>query len=174
VEPFQAWFLSDDTKLVLYGAEPGRPARLFVLDLPRGTPRPLLPEGWTGGVPTPDGRFVTARGPGDSLTVLQPLDGGQAKAIPGITASDVILEFSQDGEAAFVAETRRRSVRLDLRTGRRSPWLYLSPPEPTGVVWHSDPTGIVWLWTSVHSSGRYYSYSYERLLSSLYMIEGLK
>jgi hypothetical protein len=28
--------------------------------------------------------------------------------------------------------------------------------------------------SSVHPSGRYYTYSYERLLSDLYMIEGLK
>jgi hypothetical protein len=126
----------------------------------------LLPEGWTGGVPTPDGRFVTAQAPDASLPLLHPLDGGEPKPIPGIRATDVILEFAADGTEAFVRETWRRWVRLDLRTGRRSPWVEPKPLDPTGMA-H-------WMASSVHPSGRYYAYSYERVLSDLYLIEGLK
>jgi hypothetical protein len=170
VEPFQARFLPDGRGLVLQGVEPGRPFRVFVQDLSQGTPRPALPEGWTGGVPTPDGRFITAQDPGGGLPVLQPLDGGEPRSIAGARASDVILQFDPEGRTAFVREScvaaNCRWVRLDLRTGQRSPWLDMTPPDRTGV------TGIINL--AVHPGGRSYAYTYERVLSDLYMIEGLK
>jgi hypothetical protein len=170
VEPIRARFLPDGTGLLLQGPEQGRPVRVFVMDLPQGTPRPLLPEGWTGGVSTPDGRFVTARAPGDSLTVLQPLDGGEQQPIPGIRAGDAVLEFSSDGGKAFVRESCSRTgcrfVQLDLRTGLRSAWLETTPTDLTGA------NGLVAI--AVHPGGRHYAYSSERVLSDLYMIEGLK
>ena len=171
VEPVWGTFLPDGKRLVLRGAEAGRPRRVFVQDLPEGVPRPLLPEGWAGGVPTPDGRFVSAEPPGDGLTVLQPLDGGEPRPIPGIRSRDQVVQFSADGRAAFALESCDnwgcRYVRLDLGTGRRSLWLDAKPPDKTGVT-----EGI--MSSAVHPSGRYYAYSYERVLSDLYLIEGLK
>jgi hypothetical protein len=171
VEPhFRGWFLPDGSGLVLQGAEPGRPARIFVLELAQGGIRPLLPEGWTGGLPTPDGRFVVARAPGDRLPVLYPLRGGDPQSIPGTLATDVINQFGAGGGTAFVRDsvwpTHWRYVRLDLRTGRRTPWLDTTVTDPTGV------TGLTAM--AVHPSGRSYVYCYERVLSDLHMIESLK
>jgi hypothetical protein len=168
VQPAWGQFLPDGRGLILR-----RPGQVFILDLPDGAPRPLLPEGWAGGVPTPDGRFVSAKPPGDGLTLLQPLDGGQPRPIPGIRPRDEIVQFSADGTAAFVQESCEiwgcRYVRLDLGTGRRSTWLEARPPDQTGLE-----TAPVVKSYAVHPSGRYYAYSYERVLSDLYMIEGLR
>jgi hypothetical protein len=169
IEPFQAWFLPDGGGLVLHGALRGRPSQLFVLDLRRGAPRPLVPEGWTGGVPTPDGRYVTARGPGRSLPVLYPLHGGDPKPLPGIEPTDVIVEFTPDGQAALVREGGGRLGRLDLRTGRRTFLVDLKAPDSTGVVREVDPRAAY-----VHPSGRYYTYTFDRVASDLYLIEGLR
>jgi len=53
-----------------------------------------------------------------------------------------------------------------MKTGERSFWRDVRPPDPTGLVEIMK--------VSVHPNGRYYAYSYERYLSDLYMIEGLK
>jgi hypothetical protein len=60
-------------------------------------------------------------------------------------------------------------VRLDLGTGRRSTWLEARPPDQTGLE-----TAPVVKSYAVDPSGRSYAYSYERVLSDLYMIEGLR
>jgi hypothetical protein len=168
VQPVWGKFLPDGRGLILR-----RPGQVFILDLPDGAPRPLLPEGWAGGVPTRDGRFVSAKPPGDGPTLLQPLDGGEARPIPGIRPRDEIVQFSADGTAAFVQERCEiwgcRYVRLDLGTGRRSTWLEARPPDQTGLE-----TAPVVKSYAVDPSGRSYAYSYERVLSDLYMIEGLR
>jgi hypothetical protein len=57
-------------------------------------------------------------------------------------------------------------VRLDLETGRREPWLELTPPDRAGVG------GTVGAWLT--PNGRFYAFGYRRLLSDLYLIEGLR
>jgi Tol biopolymer transport system component len=173
-DPVWARFLPDGKRLVVRAAGAGRPGRVFIQDLPDGAPRPLLPDGWAGGVPTPDGRGVSAKPPGDGPTLLQPLDGGEPRPIPGVRPRDEIVQFSADGRVAFAEESCGawgcRYVRLDLGTGRRSTWLDMRPPDETGLSRYPTVVNSC----AVHPSGRYYAYSYERVLSDLYLIEGLK
>ena len=74
-----------------------------------------------------------------------------------------------DGRYVYVREIDAESfriARLDLRTGRREPWKELTPADPAGV--HN-------LWrVLLTSDGRHYAYSYQRDLSDLYLVEGLK
>ncbi len=59
-----------------------------------------------------------------------------------------------------------RVLRLDLRTGRRDPWLELAPPDRAGVPFMDSP--------EVTPNGRFYAYTYPRILSDLFVVEGLK
>jgi hypothetical protein len=59
-------------------------------------------------------------------------------------------------------------IRIDTRTGRRQPWLRLLPPDMAGVnVRTTNPTALT-------ADGRYYGYSYNRLLSDLYVVTGVR
>jgi hypothetical protein len=59
-----------------------------------------------------------------------------------------------------------RVFRLDLGTGRRELWKQIMPADRTGVI---DIRGIL-----PTPDGRAYAYSYLRILSELYVVEGLK
>jgi len=61
-----------------------------------------------------------------------------------------------------------RVVRVDATTGRREPWLDASPPEAAGV--HPLP----WPVATVTPDGRHYAYSYLRVVSDLFLVEGLR
>jgi Tol biopolymer transport system component len=170
-----AYFLPDGKRLVVAGSEASRPSRLFVQELPEGDPRPFTPEG-TGLEPlpaaiTPDGRFVAAVPlGGEGRFALYPLDGGDPRPIPGIGIGDTPVRFSPDGACVFVLESSastNRVVRLDLATGRKTPWLDLAPPDDAGF-WGS--TSFV----DVAPDGRSYLYSYWRIVTDLFVVEGLR
>jgi hypothetical protein len=170
-----AYFLPDGKRLVVAGSEPGRPSRLFVQDLPEGEPKPFTPEG-TGLEPfpaaiSPDGRFVAAVPlVGERRFALYPIGGGAPQPIPGLGVGDTPLRFSPDGASLYVlepSESSNRVVRLDLASGRKTRWLNLAPPDTAGF-WGS--TSFV----DITPDGRSYLYSYWRIVSDLFVVDGLK
>jgi dipeptidyl aminopeptidase/acylaminoacyl peptidase len=165
-----ALFLPDSQRLIVLGSEAGRPTRLFLQELPDGEPRSLTPEGVAEASATsPDGRFVTALAAGADRFALYPVDGGAPRPIPGIGVGEWPLRFSPDGGSLLVwlrHDERVRVMRLDLATGRRSPWLDFAIADPTGVFCANS--------VDVTPDGRSYLYSYWRYLSDLYVVEGLR
>ncbi len=62
--------------------------------------------------------------------------------------------------------TRRNGARrLDLTTGERTLWQVLQPPHPMAVLYISTPV--------VAANGSRYAYSYMRVVSNLYFVDGL-
>ncbi len=55
---------------------------------------------------------------------------------------------------------------MDVATGRRALWKQLMPPDPAGV------TGLIRI--RITPDGKYYAYSVGRVLSELYVADGLK
>ncbi len=168
-----AKFLPDGKRLVVVGSERGRPRRLFVQTLPDGLPRPFAPEGtmvWTACGTTPDGRlFPGLPSSGERGYVLFPIDGGAPQPIPGIAVGDRPLRFSADGASLFVREgdwSRARVARLDLKTGHKTSWLDLAPPDSAGVS--------IIVVVDLPPDGKGYLYDYWRTLSDLYVVGGLR
>ena len=56
--------------------------------------------------------------------------------------------------------------RLDAASGKRELWKELTPPDPAGISSLSPP--------AVAADGRTYVYSYNRILSDLFLAEGIK
>ena len=79
------------------------------------------------------------------------------------------LHWSRDGRFLFV---RRRGAlpvrieRLDLTTRRSEPWRDIAPEDRAGILGIST--------VSISEDGRANTYTYQRLLSELYLVEGLK
>jgi eukaryotic-like serine/threonine-protein kinase len=162
------WF-PDGKKLLFTANEPGRGPRLYERNFSGGKPRALTPEGYRGlrGVISPDGAWTVVTGP-DRKTYLYPLAGGEPTVVPGIDVSDRIAAFASDARSVFVyrqGETPINVNRLDVTTGRRQLWRSLTPADPGGVS-EVNPLPA--------PSGDAYIYSYNRTLSDLYLVEGLK
>jgi DNA-binding winged helix-turn-helix (wHTH) protein/Tol biopolymer transport system component len=163
-----ALFTPDGRALVVAASEKDRAARLFVQELPNGQPRPFTPEGVADLTAiSPDGRLVSARATGTDRFALLPIDGGPPRPIPGIASDESPLRFSPDGRSLLVwvrrDETRTSVRRIELATGRKTKWIDIT----------TDPTGYPDAF-DVTPDGRSYLYSFGRIMSDLYVAEGLR
>jgi hypothetical protein len=167
-----ATWLPDSKTFLFGGSQPGRPVRLFVQNLDGGNPRAITPEGITVALPgfavTNDGKSVAAIG-ADRKCMLFPLDGGAARPLPGVLDGEFPLRFSPDDRHLYLwkrGDIPARITRLEVSTGRRELWKDLLPADPAGIERISN--------VLVAPDARSYVYCYARLLSDLFVVEGLK
>ncbi len=79
------------------------------------------------------------------------------------------MGWTPDGKSLYVGrrgEYPARIFRLDLASGKRELWKELSPPDPAGISNVAPP--------AIADDGMTYAYSYNRILSDLFLAEGLK
>jgi hypothetical protein len=117
---------------------------------------------------SPDGRSV-AVAIGTGTIAVVPLDGTDAKTVPGAGPNDVPVQWTADGRGLVVFSAGRlpaEIVEVDVTTGRRSPVRELLPPVATGV------RGLRRL--VMTPDGRAYAATWEQFDSSLYLVRGLK
>ena len=101
--------------------------------------------------------------------MLYPLEGGEPKPFPTkLEDNDAIVRFEPDGKSMLVAQrgVPARVFRVSLDSGRREEIRQITPPDPAGVQ----------TVTAIHFSadGKSYAYSYFRILSDLWVVDGLK
>jgi predicted Ser/Thr protein kinase/WD40 repeat protein len=166
-----AIFMPGGRRIVVAGAEATGPARLYVQDLPGGAPRAVGGDGiaaaYGGLAADPGGRVVAGVG-ADRRVRIYPLDGSAPSLVAGTGPSDIPVRFSADGGGLYVyaSGTLPTSVDLvDLKTGERRPTLELMPADPSGVL------GITRV--RLAADGRTYAYSFSRILSDLFLVDGL-
>ena len=161
----RARFLPDGKNVVFTGTEPGHKSRIYVQAIDSGTARPISPEGVSGFVPTPDGKFVL--GLSDSVA-MYPVDGqGAPRPVPGIHPDETIFSVSPDGRSTLVGVLSSYSadvMRVDLASGRRELFKKIGPP---------DPAGVLLVGAAFTPDGKYYAYSCFNALSQLYLVDGL-
>jgi Tol biopolymer transport system component/predicted Ser/Thr protein kinase len=163
------WF-PDGKHFLFSGNEPGHGVRLYVQDLVGGKPLAISPEGTYGlaYLISPDGQQVAAVG-SDQKGYLYPAGGGDPRPIPSLSAGELPVAWSNDGRSIFVyrsAELPAKVDQIELSTGRRTLWKELRP---------SDPAGVEFLGPILMTADtKTYVYGYRRLLTDLYVVEGLK
>ena len=129
------WF-PDGRRILISGNEPGHGSRLFVQDIPDGKPRAITPEGVSflfHPVSLRTGSRSRRRGT-DRRIAIYPIEPGEPRAVPGPGARG---RPDRDGRptAARSSSTARprRPCRVDIvdvKTGRRTLWKELRPPDP--------------------------------------------
>ncbi len=163
---------SQDGRRLLFGAhEKGRADRLFVQEVGGGAPRPVTPEGMDAETASisPDGRHVIVQdGTGPNFWVY-PTDGGERRPVSGFLPTDYIWRnWSEDGRFAYAwhaFDLPFRVFRVELATGRREPWMTIMPQDPAGIA-NGD--------LMITPDGKSYAYNCTRLLTDLFLVEGLK
>jgi eukaryotic-like serine/threonine-protein kinase len=164
-----AGFFPDGRRIIFVGSEPGHASRSWVQDLDGGKPRPVSPEGVVGALLSPDGRFFVARAP-DQKPALYPVEGGPPRQIEGSAPNDIPLRWSADGKSLFVRPRGRsltaRVYRVEVASGRRDLWKEFVPHDPTGLT---DSYA-----SAITPEGKTLVFTYNRILSDLYVVEGLK
>ncbi len=166
----RASWMPDGKRVLLAANEPERVVRLFVQSLDGEKPAPITPEGIAiGSFPvSPDGKRVVAQA-GDQLHYLFSLEGGQAEPVPGLGPDDRPIRFSSDGRSLLGfrrGELPSHIFRLDLVSAEKSRVRELMPADSAGVV------EIVSVVLTADASS--YAYSYHRILSDLFLVEGVE
>ena len=167
-EHFGELWMPDGKAVVFSTNEPGHPARTFVLDLQSNTTRALTPEGTYGIRVSPDGKLLLAAD-AQRHRWLYPMAGGEPRKLDLQTSGDErLMGFTADGKSLIV---RSLSVpvklsRIDIASGRREFWKEIVPPDLAGV--QSIPS------IKLSADGKAYAYSIARVLSDLYVVDGLK
>jgi hypothetical protein len=160
-----------DGRIVAFGASKSR-MRGSVIDPADGSHRTFTEEGvepvryWSIPV-SPDGARVVARD-AQGRVHAYPVDGGAPAPIDGLSPLDIPLEWSSDGRALFVArsgEVPWRIRRRELTGGRETPWTEIEPAHPGGIRLSQ---------VFITPDGRYWVHGYSRLLTDLYVAEGLR
>ncbi|HEY6929454.1 MAG TPA: protein kinase [Thermoanaerobaculia bacterium] len=162
-------FLPDSRRVLIGAHEEGRGDRVYLGDTEGGKLRPITPENVRGPGPiSTDGKHFVARGP-DQKVYSYPIEGGEPTMIQGFESNDLPVAWAAGDRALFLHRAggpAARIDRLDLTTGRREPWRELFPSDAAGVVRVSS--------VFVAPDGSFYAYAYSRVLSNLYLVEGLK
>jgi hypothetical protein len=172
LEPSGPWHV-DGRAVGFNAAEPGRPPRSFLVDMAgnRGQPRAVTPEGMLAipGRSSADGSFL-ARSSDGSLAVRR-LSGGEGRPLGWQLPTDPFLETlgtSGDGRFLVVREgsVPARLDRIEIESGRRTPWKTLGP---------ADMTGAGHIWTILLTpDGEGYAYTHGLFLQDLFLAEGLR
>jgi dipeptidyl aminopeptidase/acylaminoacyl peptidase len=168
VDHARAVWTPDGKSIVYTQSDPGRSLRTYILDVQGGAPRAITPEGVTGYILTFDGKYLLAA---DSKreVALYPLAGGDPQKVNFTLGPDESpLRFLADGKSLLL---RSRGIpvdvtRIDLATGRRELWKQIVPPDPAGA--QRAPS------VRFSADGKSYAYSLGRMLSDLYVVDGLK
>jgi serine/threonine protein kinase len=169
-----AWLFPDGKRLLVLGRRSGERVRFFVADIDAPKPRPVTPGGYDsffGCKPiSPDGtRFLTLTGdPGSMSFQIFSVDGGPPKNLAA-EQGDILSGWSGDGRSVFAYRRNQIPIpvyRIDVESGRRELWKSLSPSDPAGVQ-----GGYGFL---ASGDGKSYAYDFDRTLSTLYLVKGLK
>jgi hypothetical protein len=160
-------FLPDGHRVWFGGNEPGRAARTYIQDVEGGTPRPVTPEGVVPDGISPDGKFVVASDPASGISLF-PVNGGSAQTVPGLDPGFSFVQWSAAGKSLYVRDRGLPTTvyKVNLVTGQKTATLKLMPADPAGV------RGVDYI--ALSQDEKSYAYNYERDLSQLLVVEGLK
>lgn len=164
-------WLPDGIHLLVSGSKPGQGGRVYLASVDGGDLRPITPEGteptsYSQSV-SPDGKSVLVLDTQQKPFVCS-IEQASCKPIAGIEDGEITFGWRGDGRAVY---TYRPAVpakvyEVDLASGQRRLWRELNPLDPVGVN-HLRPPHI-------SADGKSYAYNYNRVLSDLYVVEGLK
>ena len=156
-------------KQIIFDVTAGDSDRMYMMTLNTGKVKPALPEGVFGIVASLDGKYVVGSSVSDRSDKIYDLAGGSPRPIKGISERERVAAWGTPPLPLYVA-TRGGSVvnlfRLDPTTGQRRLWRRLMPSDPAGVRDVAD--------LYIAPDAQAYGYSYYRLLSQLYIGEGLR
>jgi Tol biopolymer transport system component len=153
-------------RLLAGGSSADGPPRLYIQSLDGGKPSPMNTGVYlVRPAISPDGTKIAGVDAQRNLVVL-PAAGGEPKVIATGFAPRV-LGWSDSG-TSLLAQTGlvpAKLVRVDLTTGRATPWKEIAPADLAGV-------NTIWP-VALSKDGRSMVYSFRRNLSELFIVDGL-
>ncbi|MGB7583867.1 MAG: protein kinase, partial [Terriglobales bacterium] len=163
-------WLPNGRQILFLGNETGHGGRIYLVDIPQGQPRPITPEGvgvvnYTHFV-SPDGQSFLGLDQNDH-SIVYSVQSGEGKPVPGLNPAEVAFGWTGDGKSVYVYRPTVPALvyRIELSTGHRQLWKELNPPDPAGINFIRTP--------HISADGKAYAYNYNRVLSELFLVDGV-
>jgi hypothetical protein len=85
-----------------------------------------------------------------------------------LNAGEGAFGWTGDGKGVYVYRPAlpAKVFQIDVPTGRRQLWKELNPQDPDGINFIRSP--------HISADGKAYAYNYNRILSDLYLVDGVK
>ena len=172
-DPGAVW-LPDSRRVIVGGALPQKGYQLLLIDTLDENTKPVSPEHIWGEAyrpfaVSPDGRYLAGM-TNQQTIALYAIDGGAPPVnVTGTEPGEVPIQWSADAASLFVYRPTAlpaQVFRVNLATGAREPWKQFTPTDPAGVY---KITPIC-----VTPDGTSYAYDALRMLSDLYVADGLR
>jgi Tol biopolymer transport system component len=165
------WF-ADSRRFVFTGRQ-GSQRQLYIQDIQGGEPRAISgSEGLTFFVScslSPDQKYVAAVDTDRKVRIV-PVEGGSPRLVPGVEPGEQPAGWTADGRSLYIylpdTEAPTKVDLVAVASGQRKLWKEIMPADPAGTY------GIDFL--TVNPDGKSYAYSLFRILSDLYVVDGLK
>jgi hypothetical protein len=163
--------LPNGQQILFSGNEQGHPSRIYLQEVSDGKARPVTPEGVTltsfTRFVSPDGRFFLAV-EADGISSIRSVETGELKPIPGLQPADIAFGWTGDGKNVYVYQPAMpvKVFQIELASGQRRLWKELDPPDPAGINFIRTP--------HISADGKAYAYNYNRILSDLFLVDGLR
>jgi sugar lactone lactonase YvrE len=158
----------DGTQFLYWAATPDHLKELHELTLSTGRDRRVgSMKVVVGGLLSPDGKMVIGCEAFFQRCSVFSLDGGAPVTIPGSIDFLNVIAWDSDGRSVFVTDggVPMKVYRIRIVDGRRELWKEFRPADPAGVSYVSSCV--------ISPTTGAYAYTYERVLSELYLVEGL-
>jgi eukaryotic-like serine/threonine-protein kinase len=167
-----AWgaiWVPDGKRVAFLGREQGHDWRGYIQNIEGGPPHPITPEGtseWM--LISPDGKSLIASN-AQRQRSFYPVEGGAPQPILHLEGTDEIIGWSGDGRSLYVATLKEMPIRVyrfDPASGHKELLKEIMPADPAGIFGYH--------YVFLTPGGKGYAYSVSRMLSDLYVVEGLK
>lgn len=161
------WF-PDGKRLLLSGNETNQPPRTYMLDLATQKIRAVTPSGMRASAISPDGEFAAVISEGKLM--IHSFTNNRDTSVGPVEPGTSVIRWSGDGHYLFLQQKQAgRStvplIRIDIRTRNKEVWRELKPPDPTAFFFGT---------AHLSADGQSYAFSFQRDLSTLYLVKGVK
>jgi hypothetical protein len=161
------WF-PDSKRILFTGGEPGQAVRTYVRDLDQDDATAVTEDGVRATQVSPDGRLLLIV---DSERLyVRPVLGGERRFVCDLAEGESVIRWQRGGRHVFLAETASdhhsvKVLRAGIDTGRKET-LYDVPVSESG--------GQLFGPISLSADGSSYAYSFQRDLTNLFLVDGLR
>jgi WD40 repeat protein len=165
-------------RVAIVGSRNGAPAAAIIdattgerrtIDLPELRGRAFSLRRFLRTSASPDGALLAVQADDWSVLAWPTSGSGPARTLASLASSEAFLGWSTDPSRIFVATwsgPRARIESLDITSGRRTPVREITISDPAGALTTPE--------LFVSPDGRAYVYGLPRMLSTLYLVTGLR
>lgn len=169
-----AVWMPDSRRVVVAGALPNKGYQLLLIDTLDENTKPVSPEHIWGDAyrpfaVSPDGRYVAGMTSQQTIAIYAADGAAPPINVNGVEAGEVPIQWSSDAASLLVYRPTAlpaQVFRVNLATGARELWKEFTPTDPAGVYKIAP--------ICVTADGNAYAYDALRMLSDLYVADGLR